>query len=134
MQNHHAEEHFIRGCVCGKRKETEHSMIRKFLHIFIKWLPGLALTLTACAPAQQLTQPTVAQTPETILPTFTPTTAPAAPAPFAIMANQGWQNAFTFVHPDDQLEITASGSWSHDPANPKYTDLYGPDGVDIFED
>ena len=108
-------------------------MIRKFLDLSVKWFLGTVLALTACAPAQQLTQPTVTPIPETILPTFTPTLAPAAPAPWSIFANQGWQTAHTFVHPGDELEITATGACSHDPADPQFTNPYGPGGVDIFE-
>ena len=51
------------------------------------------------------------------------------------MANQGWQSTyyFDFVHPGDQLDITASGAWSHDPADPQFSNLYGPAGVGLFD-
>jgi hypothetical protein len=108
-------------------------MLRKLLHHHVKCLLVTVLALTACAPAQQLPQPTVTPIPETILPTFTPTSAPAAPAPWSIFANQGWQAAHTFVHPGDELEITATGAWSHDPDDPQFSNPYGPGGVEIFE-
>jgi len=62
-----------------------------------------------------------------------PTSAPAMPAPIGIAANQGWQDAYQFVHPGDKLEITAAGVWSHDPLDPQFSTLYGPSGVDLFE-
>jgi len=58
---------------------------------------------------------------------------PAQQAPMAIMANQSWQSAYDFVHPGDQLDITASGAWSHDTADLQFSNLYGPAGVDLFD-
>ena len=49
------------------------------------------------------------------------------------MANQGWQSAYYFVHPGDQLDITASSFWSHDPADPQFSNLYSPAGVELFD-
>ncbi len=120
-------------------------MTRKFFQSTGRWVLGLAVALTACAPMQATTPPTMptsVSTQETISPTFTPaipatsTPSPALPAqqaPMAIMANQGWQSAYYFVHPGDQLDITASGAWSHDPADPQFSNLYGPPGVDLFD-
>lgn len=117
-------------------------MTRKFFQRAGGWALGLAVALTACAPIQAMT-PATTSIPgqETIPPTFTApipststsTPAPAIEAPQAIMANQGWQYAYQFVHPGDELEITATGAWSHDPADPNFSNPYGPAGVDLFD-
>jgi len=114
---------------------------RKFFQSMVRWVVGLTLALTACTQTQATTPPAASiPTLETILPATPPsppaptsTPAPAAPAPIEIVAGQAWQSAYPFVHPGDQLEITATGAWSHHPADPQFSNPYGPAGVDVFD-
>ena len=92
-------------------------MLRKFFQNIGRCIVGLAVALTACAPVQT-------------------TLVPAIEAPWTIMANQSWQPAYQFVHlvhPGDQLEIVATGTWSHDPTDPQFSSSYAPTGVDVFD-
>jgi hypothetical protein len=114
-------------------------MTRKIFHLIARLALGLLLTLTACAPRpaprlRSYPQPQAKiKLPSTPGPSLTSTAVPAAPAPMTIFANQNWQDTHLFVHPGDTLEITATGAWSHDPADPQYSNLYGPGGMDVFD-
>ena len=97
----------------------------KFLHCTGIWILVLAIALTACAPVSGVSLPTAIPmqatmpptfTPTISTPTFTPTPAPALPEPRSISANQDWQSTYLFVRVGEEIEITATGLWSHDPA------------------
>ena len=105
-----------------------------FFHPACNWIFTLLLVLTACTPAPQPTQQPIHQpTPQ---PTEEPTPQPAVPAaqsPLGIVANQSWQDVYAFVYPGDQLEFMATGTWSHNPTDPQFSNHYGPGGVNVFD-
>ena len=88
---------------------------------------GLAAALSACAPVPPVQPTTLLQS--------TPTPVPSTGESQSIIlpANQGWQSLSIFVREGQEFEITATGAWNHDAADPAFANLYSPAGVDVFD-
>lgn len=98
----------------------------KFFHLARNCIFMLLPLLAACATGQLSIQESTPQ------PSQQPV-APAAQAPLVIAANQNWQETYIFVHPGDQLVFMATGTWSHNPADPQFSNLYSPGGANAFD-
>lgn len=100
-------------------------MAEKNFRSAFRFVLGLAATLIACAPVPSV-QTTIPPTPTTVSST-------SEPLSIILPANQGWQSLSLFVREGQEFEITATGAWNHDAADPAFANLYSPAGVDVLD-
>ena len=100
-------------------------MIGKNIRFAFHVVLGVVATLAACA--------TVPPVQTTSLPTPTALAPMGESQSIIFPAHQGWQSLSIFVREGQEFEITATGAWNHDVADPAFAELYSPSGVDVFD-